>query len=167
MKIWTHKVINQPVYKRAPFLWFLKNMCSSNSISHYFHSRNALYTFSGTLEQSVQWLKVKCQWLYPRVFKKIYHMSDLFPRDHILRKLSVYIFIFFLLCQNIETHGEDIWHISIECAHPWPVWLWSCASEQIITYQLWSWNMSFANHRTLFLFRCPACSSSAFPISSI
>ena len=71
--------------------------------------------------------------------------------------------IFVLLCQNIETHGEDIGHISIECAQPWPVWLWSCSSEHIITYQLWSWNMSSSKHRNLFLFRCPACLISSFP----
>lgn len=63
-------------------------------------------------------------------------MCDFIPREKILRKLSVYIFNFFLLCQNIKTHGEDIWHISIECAQPWPVWVWSRSSEQIITYQL-------------------------------
>lgn len=99
--------------------------------------------------------------------QKIYHISDFIPRDKILKKLSVHIFIFFLLCQNIETHREDIWHISIECAHPWPVWLWSRSSEQTITYQLWSWNMSFPKHRNVFLLRCPACLSSEFPMSSI
>lgn len=63
-------------------------------------------------------------------------MSDSFKEEKKLRKLSVYIFNLFLLCQNTETHGEDIWHISIECAQPWPVWLWSHSSEQINTYQL-------------------------------
>lgn len=38
-------------------------------------------------------------------------------------------------------HRGDIWHISIECAHPWPVWLWSCSSKQIITYQLWRYEL--------------------------
>lgn len=97
-------------------------------------------------------------------FQKTCHMCDFTPREKLLRKFKVFIFLnFFMLCWNIETHGEDTWHVSIECAPPWPVCLWSCSSRQNITYQLWSWSMIFSRHRHLFLCRCPACLSSASP----
>lgn len=136
---------------------------------HKFNS--LLISFQEFIVYIIRCLNVVCSVIQSQMlmalfqsFQKICHMCDFIPREKLLRKLKVFIFkICLLLCQNIGTHREDIWCISIDCAHPWPVRLWSCSSKLTITYEPWNWNTSFSKHRNLLLFRFPAYFSTTFP----